>query len=136
MTEPRLWIKISLFLSSYFPLWLIFLITLLVKDYPKNVEALVNQNFDILLPTVTLILIIIVPMFFVWYYLRLTIKGTGSHRLFVKGKEDMTSEYMLYVVTYIIPFLADNFLELYKMISLSVLMFTIGALYIRANLFH
>lgn len=136
MAEPRLWIKIQLFLSSYFPLWIIFLVTLLLKDYPKSINALVNGNIEVLLPTVILTSIIAISMGLVLIYLRLTVKGTNPPTLFVKGKEDMTSEYMLYVVTYIIPFLADNFLELSKMISLFILMFTIGALYIRANLFH
>jgi len=136
MAEPKLWVKISLFLSSYFPLWVIFLVSLLLKDYPKNIEALVNKNIQVLVPAEVLISIMVISILLLWYYLRLTVKGNNPKLLFVKGKEDLTSEYMLYVVTYIIPFLVDNFLELSKTISLSILMITIGALYIRANLFH
>jgi len=140
MSEPRTWVKIPLFLSSYFPLWLIFFATLIFNEkyqllnqfYAKSEE----QNMTVIYAAILLGLIIIVSMVVVGLLAWGSKKGNNPKPITVKEREDFTGEYMLYIVTYVIPFLTDDFLEPSRIFALGILMTTIGVLYIRANLFH
>ena len=138
MVELRTWIKIPLFLSSYSPLWLIFLISLFVNDdYRKGFDF---YNY---LPTslsdyasIIFLGLIIVPLLILLLVLYNTKKGTNPEYIIIKEKENSTSEYALYAITYIIPFVANKFLELQNIIALIIMMVTIGSIYIQANMFH
>ena len=137
MAELQTWIKIPLFLSSYSPLWLIFLISLFVNDvYSAQISI---HNFPSSLADYSVIIfsaLTIIPIIILVGVLYNTQKGNNPEFITIKEKENSTSEYALYVVTYIIPFLAIDFLEIQKIITLIIVMVTIGSIYIQSNMFH
>lgn len=137
MVESRTWVKIPLFLSSYFPLWLIFLGFLVIDDTKYHLFTKpIAENQVVFWSVVGFSLLVTLPPLIVYLALWTTKKENNSFPISVKFKEDSTNEYVIYVVTYIIPFMVDNFLEPARIFALVVMMVTIGALYIRTNYFH
>lgn len=136
MSESRKWIKIPLFLSSYFPLWLIFLGTLFLDPRYEILTKPPAENQLVVAAAITFAVIIAASLGILRAQLLQTEKGNNPRPIAIKDKEDITSGYILYIATYVIPFVADNFLEPYRIYMLIVMMATIGALYIRGNLFH
>ncbi|SRR5579884_97028 len=140
MAEPRAWVKVPLFLSSFFPLWLIFFVTLIFNEKYQLVNQIflepAKRNTTVIYAAIFFGLIMIVSMTIVGLLVWQTRKGNNPKPITVKEREDFTGEYMFYIVTYVIPFLVDDFLEPSKILALTILMTTIGVLYIRANLFH
>jgi hypothetical protein len=146
MATPKKWVKITLFLSSYFPLWIIFLATL-VYSYHDNL-FLVNadakdptseyfvRNGAVLSAAGFLLFIAFFPLGILKGLITETLSGTNSDTIKILSKEEMTSEYMLYVVTYVFPFLTSNLFDPSTGIPLTGLMVTLSLIYIRANLFH
>lgn len=136
MSEPRTWVKIPLFLSSYFPLWLIFLGYLFLDPKYEIFTKPIKENYFVITAVIVLLTImigsIVITRLLIWN----VSKGNNPRPVIIKEKENLTSEYMLYVVTYVIPFLIDNFLDYSKLFALIVMMSTIGTLYIRGNMIH
>lgn len=137
MVELQPWIKIPLFLSSYAPLWLIFLISLFVNDdYSTQFNF---ANFPSSLSDYSLIvfsIVIIVPILILVGILRTTKSGNNPEYITIKEKENSTSEYAFYVMTYIIPFVVNDFLNLQSIVTLVIMMVTIGSIYIQSNMFQ
>ena len=136
MTITRSWVKSSLFLSSYFPLWLIFLGLIIInpnyeiftKPYSENLLAVTSAS---------VFFVILIISIVVTSILLKVVKNTERPiKTIIKNRENLTGEYVLYVVTYIIPFLVNDFLAPERLFGLSVLLITIGILYVRANLLH
>lgn len=136
MSDLRVWVKIPLFLSSYIPLWLIFMGFILIdNDYGFWTKSM-EENLLVNLATWILGAIIVGSISVVALLLWHTKKGKDARPIVIKEKEEATSDYLFYVVSYIIPFVTDNFLDYAQLYALGVMMVTIGALYIRSNLFH
>lgn len=136
MSDLRIWVKAALFLSSYIPLWIIFAGFIIIDPKynfwtlaPKD-NLLVVIAFSVLI-AVTLGSLAIVG-FLIWH----TKRGKAPRSIIIKEKEEATSDYLLYVVSYMIPFVVQDFLDYPRLYALAVMMITIGILYIRANLFH
>ena len=136
MAITRSWVKISLFLSSFFPLWPIFLGLLVInpvyefftKPYTENLLVVISVSIFFTIFCTSIIVTILL--------LKVVKSAKRPLKTTIKQRENLTGEYVLYVVTYIIPFLLDDFLEPHKIFGLAVLLTTVGILYIRANLFH
>lgn len=140
MVEPRSWVKVPLFLSSYFPLWLIFFVTLILNQnylLIDQIRAEPQERNDVVIAAAIIIgLIMLISITIAALVIWQSKRGNNPKPITVKERENFTAEYMLYVVTYVIPFLTDDFLEPSRLAALAILMTTIGVLYIRANLFH
>ena len=131
MSEPRIWVKTSLFMSSYIPLWGLFLLNMLgaTKFHP----------FARLLTTVefcTFICLLVFPFFILLIFLRLAENGNNSTTITVKRRTDSSSEYLEYIVIYIVPLVVQNYMDKINMLSLLIMMLIMGFVYVRANLFH
>jgi hypothetical protein len=143
MTEPKNFVKAPLFLSSFFPLWLIFIVTILIQKiqaYLQNdVEFIYHKILldpDIWIIFAGLLFLVIIPMIIVRLYIKSTTKDRGESYV-IKKKEDITNEFILYVVTYIIPFLTSvELFEISNLAALIILMVTLGIIYTKANMFY
>lgn len=136
MSDYRTWVKIPLFLSSYFPLWLIFFGSLFLDPRYGILEKPIKENPIVIGAAIAFGTIMATSIIVVLLILYDTRKQNNTRPIVVKERHDMTGEYILYAVTYIIPFLVNDFLEYSRIFALVVMMTTVGALYIRANLFH
>lgn len=145
MATPKKWVKVTLFLSSYFPLWIIFLVTLVynyqndlffVADVKDPFNEYIVRNSVILSAAVSLLLIAFFPLGVLRRLITETLSDDNTDDIKIRSKEELTSEYMLYIVTYVFPFLTGDFFNPTTGIPLIGLMITLALIYIRANLFH
>lgn len=117
---PSLLTRIFLFLSSYFPLCLIFAIVFYEKNYWAALGVLLI-GFIGLLGTLL--------------YLRYA-QRFNAVRVEVKGHQRKDSEAMSYILTYLVPFVVLPSDGWQKMVSLAVFFVVLALLYINTNMIH
>lgn len=117
---PSILTRILLFLSSYFPLTVIFFCLLLGKNRPLAIAILGVGGLGLLGISI---------------YLRLA-RRLSPTRITVASVQRRDAEAMSYIVSYIIPFLAMPFQSLEEALSLGVFFFVIGILYVNSNMIH
>jgi len=139
-------LRFPLFLSSYSPLWLIFLTSFLIQKFEllqkDNLDKSLLQLLHILFFTaenlILLFLSIVLiagPIIALKFYINNRIKE-NPREFKIKTKINMTNEYILYVLTYIFPFISEDILDLSNLFSLVIVIITLGILYIGANLYY
>jgi hypothetical protein len=112
-------------------LWFILLLRIVGADY----KAILTQHF-LLAAAIILGLIIITSIVTLTILLRLVVKEGQTLKINVKQSTDISNKYLEYIVAYIFPFLGVNLTDPWTLVSLGVLFFTIGFLYIEAELFY
>lgn len=124
----RMAIKMSMFVSSYFPLYI--MLTILHFEKIKTI-------FEIMTVKKLLFLICIVFSIFISLLSSMIIlKGTGTKQLVVSELERPDDTVISYMMTYVIPILSID-LQNYGVIGVNFIMFLlIGYLYIRLNLLY
>lgn len=118
----------SMFISSYFPLYIMLLIlhfgklkTVFEVVTVKKVAFLICMGIGILISLLSTLIIL---------------KGTGTKQLIVSELERPDDTIISYMMTYIIPILSIDFQD-YGVIAVNFIMFLlIGYLYIRLNLLY
>ena len=115
----RTYIKIFLFLSSYSPLFII----LAIKSY---------QYFYLVLSFVGLVVISNIVLFFVLFKSK---KMSGDYYK-INKIEDKSSQFLEYIIAYIIPFLGFNLLQITDVLILGILFFMIASIYINSDLIY
>lgn len=139
-------LRFPLFLSSYSPLWLIFLTSFLIQKFEllqkDNLDKSLLQLLHILFFTEENLIVLIIsivliagPIIVLKFYINNRIKE-NPREFKIKTKINMTNEYILYVITYIFPFISEDILDLSNLFSLVIVIITLGILYIGANLFY
>ena len=118
------WVKVLLFFNSYTPLWTILLIKI---SFQNNVN-------------VQLLWIGIIVLIFIIFVLPLLIKiskSIGNLRILtIKEKQDISHAYLEYIITYIIPFIQQNYKTTEDAISILILMLVIMYVYISSNMIY
>jgi hypothetical protein len=117
---PSILTRVLLFLSSYFPLAVIFFFLLFSKSRALAIGILALGGAGLVGISV---------------YLRLA-QRLSPIRITVASVVRRDAESMSYIVSYIIPFLAIPFQSLQEAISLGVFFFVIGVLYVNSNMIH
>jgi hypothetical protein len=117
---PSVFTRLLLFLSSYFPLTVIFFVLFLTK----------NRTVAILVLTMGVVGLIGIAL-----YLH-TARRLNPTSVKVASLQRRDAEAMSYIVTYIIPFLAIPFQTLAEALSLGVFFFVLGVLYVNSNMIH
>jgi hypothetical protein len=117
-TMPSRFTRILLFLSSYFPLFLIFAI----QNYKLYYTA------SLLLALIGLISILCL----LWQFR--TVQEFGPVTLRVDRVNSRDSDLMSYIVTYIVPFMAIRFDSFETLLSLVILFFMIAVIYVNSNM--
>ena len=148
MSSLRLWVKVVLFFSSYTPLFIIFLfrifsqfsqndialIPIFITFDPLNITFLpitLNHIFSIII-----IAIILFPNIFIVLYIKSTISANNYRTISVAHKEDMNYIYIEYLITYIIPFLSFNYINVWDVASILLLILIICYIYVNSNLLY
>lgn len=130
--------KIGLYFLS---LWLLFLLTLIITiDIPLYFHEgweyigtinLIKQN---IIPILCLFSIVIGVISF--YDFMYKVKGTPELPFKVEAIENIDYEHLTFLTTYIVPLVCFNFDSLRYQIVLVILLFIIGVIYIRTDLFY
>jgi len=117
---PSILTRILLFLSSYFPLSVIFFFLLLSKHRQLAIAILALGGLGLLGISV---------------YFRLA-RRFNPTSITVASVQRRDAEAMSYIVSYVIPFLAIPFESLEEALSLGVFFLVIGILYVNSNMIH
>jgi len=117
---PSILMRLLLFVSSYFPLSVIFFV-LLLSNHP--VTAILILSFG----TIGLIGLAV--------YLRF-VGRLGAIRVKIKDFKSRDAESMSYIVSYVIPFLAIPFSSVGQGIALSIFFVVLAILYVNSNMIH
>jgi len=117
---PSVLIRILLFFSSYFPLFLIFTI----QNYNKHGNIAL---FPVIVGTIALIGL---ALFIRWVH------GSAARRETVVSVQRKDSEVMSYIVTYIIPFIGLDLSIFANLFSLCLFFLMLMIIYINTNLIH
>lgn len=135
--------KILLFLSSYTPLFLILFlksISQAIEKFQANEQMpLVDFLASHIILTIVIfiiILLIIVPNIILVLILKDVRNTTNPKQLRVHSVQKMNHIYMEYLVSYIFPFLSFDFSNIFDVLSLLLLFFTICWIYINSDLLY
>lgn len=122
--------KTLLFISSYFPLYIILLLTIIPFNDLKW-ASLVDTKQEIIMYCILLLLIVIsfIPLVFIY---------NCERNASIKAEKvtQKNSETLSYLVTYIVPILAIDLEKTQTLITNALLFVLIGFLYIKSNLLH
>ncbi len=117
---PSVITRVLFFVSSYFPLSLIFFVILLAKHL-----------------RIAIVILVCGAIGSVWMLLYLrAIKKFGGQKVTVAGFQKRDAEAMAYIVTYVIPFLAIPFSDWRESTSLVIFFGVLGILYINSNMIY
>ncbi|MCP2241261.1 hypothetical protein [Thermoanaerobacterium thermosaccharolyticum] len=116
------WVKIFLFISSYTPLFAILIL--------KNIKCLNNRKVIILI--ILFSSFIILSNMILFYILNNHI--IAPKQLKIKKVTPKNNETLNYIVSYIIPFIGFELSNIYDILSIMILFFIIGWIYINSNL--
>lgn len=130
--------KIKLYIIS---LWLLFILVLIVTidvpicfggdcSYIGTTELLARNIIPILS-----IIFILLGFFFLLQF-KYKISGTKLGGLRVKKIENRNYEHLTFLSTYIIPLIAFDLTKIKYVIVLFLLLFAIGCMYVKTNLFY
>lgn len=126
--------KISMFISSYFPLYVMLLILKFDKysTSDKIIKLIQTRNLKVLLFVVTLIVLIIISFQSVY-----DIKRTKGNEFYNISKIERPDDTVIsYMMTYIIPLLTTDALTNEIVLINIILFLLIGYMYIRLNLIY
>jgi len=126
--------KIKMFISSYFPLYII--IVLLSYEHFNSKENLLKlvkyEDLGVSIFITVLLILIVVSLWTVW-----DLKKTkANENVSLSNIEKMEEAMMVYFMTYVVPLLADDFLEVDTLITNISLFLLIGFMYVRSNLIY
>lgn len=136
MGSLRLWVKIVLFLSSYTPLFIIFIFQILSHSFANanTITSFINNDISYLI--YFLIIIAILPNIFVLWYTRSRASIGNPKTITISYKEELNTVYIDYLITYIVPFLSFDYSNIWDVASLLLLLSIICYIYINSNLLY
>lgn len=117
---PSIATRLLLFLSSYFPLAVIFFV-LFIGTHRAAAIATLSLG--------------IVGLFGMYLYLKLA-SGLAPIQARVVAVQRLDAEAMSYIVTYVIPFLAIPFGDWQQGVALVIFFVVLGILYVNSNMIH
>lgn len=112
--------RLILFLSSYAPLFLI----IAMRGWRDSTHLAV---------ALTIVAVLSVVVLFV--FLR-TVRKLSASKVSISSVISRDGDAMSYIVTYLLPFLAVKLNDLTDVVSLGIVLFVIGLLYVNSNMIH
>lgn len=137
----RKWVKYILFLNSYTPLLIIFVIKKLNYDklvFPTSLNKLVINfkiAFDNLFLGYSVIVVIIMSNMILWDIFKES-KSITPRKIEAKTVNLQNSASLNYIATYIIPFLEVDLGKTADIVSLILLFIVMGFIYVNSNLIY
>lgn len=130
--------RFILFLFAYIPIYLILALKsynpgfLKTGSHYNSFYHLFKHNYiSIILVLLSLLLIV-----YFYFYKRINFKSQGNPKFAIKSITSQNKEYITYLGTYILPFVAAKTATPYDIAAYVVLFLTIGLIYIRTNLIY
>ena len=117
------------FINSFIPLWIVLLVQVIFFE----------PNFSqtqFYLATITLLCFIIIPAVSVYSFIRNTEKIKGSLKAKITKNNDLTGEYAIYLITYIIAFISVDFFTEKQIVMFGIIIAIFGIIYVRSHMFH
>jgi len=146
MAQLRTGFKILLFFSAYTPLFVLLLLKLgsqISQWFQKLPADNSVQPFFYIFPTATeslafivLIGVISIPNIVLWGVLRDAKKTKNPLQIEINQIKDMNHIYIGYLMSYVIPFLSFNFVDLFDILSIILLLALVCFIYINSNLLY
>lgn len=133
----RGWTKVLLFLSSYAPMFMI----LYVRGLSPSAATLYGaQGIGVCSGTplwfsILMIALTVLPFAFLYAVLRITSKAAGTEVSNVTATS-RSEETLSYVVTYIIPFLTFEPSSPQDIVSIAILLLTLGSIYVNSSMLY
>jgi phosphoglycerol transferase MdoB-like AlkP superfamily enzyme len=112
-------VKIVLFISSYIPLYLIVI--------------LLNHQNGTVFWFFLILSIVLMILFFIIYFVMV---NTSGDYLKIDKVENVNKINVEYLVTYLLPFLNVNFNDIYYTISILIIFFVIGFIYVNSDMLY
>lgn len=119
-----------LFLSSYMPLFVIFLINYLFS-LEFNLSNLTVTNIVML---ITIIMLIIMPP--ISLYIIMNIKRKSTKHININKINTISSEVLNYILVYIIPFITTDITRFNNIITFLVFFVILGIIYVKNSLVY
>ena len=141
--------KIFLFFSSYSPLFLIILmqnyytiaknfldfLNIFKKEHIYSINDIIIVVKIIIHPTTILLISLLIGICFLLYLLNKHNQLTHD-KIEIYKIENVTSESMTYIITYLVPFLSLNLNSTINLYCIMVLIATIGIIYINSDMLY
>jgi hypothetical protein len=125
------WVRFTLFLSAYSPLFALLVLRILLDNYKVITE------WNLFSVGISLIFIVVLFSNFILYYLlRKSKKDDNYKHITIKHKENLNHVYLEYLVTYIIPFLNINYSNIKDIFLLFLLLMVVCFMYLKSNLIY
>lgn len=131
MSELKFWIRLPLFLSSFLPLWITLLLFLIFKvnGSLENLDPIESAiacflTLTCIIPTIVVILLIH----------KMRNSGTEKKTITVKRHSNLTKEFLLYLVTYTIPFVLHDTFDHFDFMAIMIFMCAVGSIYLKSDM--
>lgn len=137
----RKWVKYILFMNSYTPLFIIFVVKeinydkLFIPASYKDFILNLSLVFDNLLLGYGAIFIVIISNIILWFIFRES-RGFSPRQIVSKTVNLQNSASLNYIATYIIPFLEVDLGKTADIISVLLLLAVMGFVYVNSNLIY
>ncbi len=117
---PNLLTRLMLFLSSYAPLFLI----IAMRAWHENQRI-----------SLACIAVSVLSLFVLFIFLQ-TAQAIGPSKITIASIKSRDGDVMSYIVTYLLPFLAVKLGDPNDVMSLGILLFVVGLLYVNSNMIY
>lgn len=117
------------FLNSFLPLWIVVLVQLILFDTQLN-------QIQYCIATILLLCVIVIPTILVCLFIKFKENTTGEVKIAVTKNTDITGEYAIYLITYIIAFISGNFFTEKQLVTFGIIFTIFGIIYVKHHLFH
>jgi hypothetical protein len=117
------------FINSFLPLWIVLLVQVIFFEPELN---LIQFYISIII----LLCFIVIPAISVYQFIRINENSTGSIKVKITKNYDMTGEYAIYLITFIIAFVSVNFFTEKQIVMFGIIILIFGVVYVRNHMFH
>ena len=119
----------AFFLNSFMPLWIVLLAQLVLFNTQLN-------QIHYFIAIAILSCFIIGPAILVYFSITYKENMVGETKITIIKNNDVTGEYAIYFITYIIAFISGDFFTDKQMVTFGIVFIFFGILYIKHNMLY
>ncbi len=132
MSDLNPLIRLMLFLSSFVPLWLTLVFFFWASNQAMIQWDLINVEFGVFL---FLVCMTVIPALFAVVFIRkMKTSKTEKKTIVVWHHSNLTKEFLLYFVTYTIPFILHDAFGINDLVAILIFMCAVGIIYLKSDL--
>ena len=126
----NLFVKWILFLTAYYPLFLI----IVIKN--THIKNLLTISWNFFISPIFIIIVLGLLLYWLLWSFIFTQKRATKKEITIENVKDLSNESLSYILTYLIAFLQINLTTPNDIICILILLFIIGVIYTSSNLIH